>query len=542
MSTPAKHLRYRPLRAPREDRTALVEPPWGEVPALVTANLERRARYDYDFHGLPLGELARQAREELVAAAIRWTSSYRDVSGERREPGGGIFLAGHQPQLFHPGVWLKNFALGTLARQHGALAINLVIDSDTIKSSTLRVPGGSTSAPQVALVPFDRSGPIVPFEERRVLDRATFLAFGQRAARQIAPLVSDPLIGQYWLLAIERSREVDNLGACLAQARNRLEQQWGLAALEVPQSQVCRLPAFARFAVHLLARLPRLRTAYNDAVAEYRRLHGIRGTAHPVPDLAAEGEWMEAPFWIWTGDDPRRRRLFVRGERRRMVLSDRQQVEVALPCSEDGDIQRAVGRLVELPGEGVRLRSRALITTLWARLVLGDLFLHGIGGAKYDQVTDAVIERFFGLAPPGFVVLSGTLLLPVPRERPTAAEVRAIDRRLRELTWHPETAVGQTTCLGRCRELAELVAAKARWIGTPQTAQNASARCREIRRINAALQPWVAGEREWLVVRRAAIAAALRADAVLAWREYGFCLYPETSLRDFLEGLLPNGG
>jgi len=542
MSTAAKHLQYRPFRAPQEDRTALVEPPWGEVPALVKANLDRRARYDYDFDGLPLGDLARQAREELVAAAIRWTSSYRDVSGERREPGGGVFLAGHQPQLFHPGVWLKNFALGTLARQHGAVAVNLVIDSDTIKSSTLRVPGGSTSAPQVALVPFDQSGPIVPFEERRILDRSTFLAFGQRAARQIATLVSDPLVRQYWPLAIERSREVDNLGACLAQARNRLEEQWGLTALEVPQSEVCRLPAFARFAVHLLARLPRLGMAYNEAVAEYRRLHRIRSTAHPVPDLAAEGDWMEAPFWIWTLRDPRRRRLFVRGERRRTVLSDRQEVEIDLPYAEDGEIERAVERLVALPGEGVRLRSRALITTLWARLVLGDLFLHGIGGAKYDQVTDAVIERFFGLPPPGFVVVSGTLLLPVPRQRPTAAEVRAIDRRLRELTWHPETAADQTTCLGRCRELAELAAAKARWIGTPQTAENASARWREIRRINAALQPWVAADRERLVARRGALAAALRTEVILAWREYGFCLYPESSLRDFLEGLLPNGG
>ena len=44
MSTPAKHLQHRSVRAPREDRTALVEPPWGDVPELVTGNLDRRAR------------------------------------------------------------------------------------------------------------------------------------------------------------------------------------------------------------------------------------------------------------------------------------------------------------------------------------------------------------------------------------------------------------------------------------------------------------------------------------------------------------------
>ncbi len=53
-------------------------------------------------------ELARQAREEMLAEAIAWTRQYRDVD----VPPSTIFLAGHQPQLFHPGVWLKNFALG----------------------------------------------------------------------------------------------------------------------------------------------------------------------------------------------------------------------------------------------------------------------------------------------------------------------------------------------------------------------------------------------------------------------------------------------
>ena len=58
-------------------------------------------------------------------------------------PEGPIFLAGHQPELFHPGVWLKNFALGALARQHGATAINLLIDSETVKHTGVRTPGGS---------------------------------------------------------------------------------------------------------------------------------------------------------------------------------------------------------------------------------------------------------------------------------------------------------------------------------------------------------------------------------------------------------------
>ena len=50
---------------------------------------------------------------------------------------------------------------------------------------------------------------------------------------------------------------------------------------------------------------------YNEAVREYRRLYRIRSASHPVPDLAVEGEWQEAPFWIWSQENPRRKRLFV---------------------------------------------------------------------------------------------------------------------------------------------------------------------------------------------------------------------------------------
>ena len=78
------------------------------------------------------------------------------------------------------------------------------------------------------------------------------------------------------------------------------------------------------------------------------------------------------------------------------------------------------------------------MTTLFARLLLGDLFVHGIGGAKYDQVTDLLIARFFGLEPPGYLTVTATLRLPIAHEEPTLDDRRLIDSRLRELAYHPE--------------------------------------------------------------------------------------------------------
>jgi hypothetical protein len=477
----------------------------------------------------------------LLDEARRWTGQYRDTDFGRLDPSGPIFLAGHQPQLFHPGVWFKNFALGELARRHGAVGVNLLIDSDTLKTPGLRVPGGPVGRPHVAQIPMDESGPIVPYEERPIHNRATFADFARRAAERIAPLIADPLVREYWPLAVERMRESDNLGACLAQARHRLEGRWGWKTLEIPQSRVCATRAHGWFVAHLLAELPRLQAIYNEVVEQYRRIRRIRSRAHPVPNLAREDPWLEAPFWVWTSGDPRRRRLFARRARGEIVLSDRRGLNIALPLSADGDASRAVERLGELGREGVKIRCRALLTTLWARLVLGDLFVHGIGGAKYDQLTDALVARFFRLQPPSFLVVSATLHLPVVRKRATVENLRAIERGLRELTYHPECYINGLGGLGDRRdpEAAELIDAKKRWIRTPSTPPNARARFEEIRRINEALQRYVMPLRARLAAQRRRTGRALEAEAILSGREYGFCLFPERTLREFFAALLP---
>ncbi|NQU23751.1 MAG: hypothetical protein HQ567_20910, partial [Candidatus Nealsonbacteria bacterium] len=447
----------------------------------------------------------------------------------------------HQPQIFHPGGWLKNFALAELARRHKAVAVNLTIDSDTVKNPAVKVPTGSVAEPVVETIAYDRAQPTLPYEQRRIVDRGTFSGFGRRVAQRIASLVPDPLIRQYWPLVTGQAEQSDNLGACLARARHKLEGQWGLQTLEVPQSRVCDSEPFCWFVACLLARASEFRAVYNEAVGEYRRAHRIRSTAHPVPDLTADGPWLETPFWIFSNDDPLRRQLLVRRNGGRTMLCDRHTLEIDLPLSADGDPGRTVERLLELRRGGLKIRSRALITTLWARLVLGDLFVHGIGGAKYDHVADALIERFFGLHPPGFAVVSGTLHLPIPRQRVTVDQSRAIRCELRRLLYAPERYidVAHGEIEGVLGNPDELISAKQRWIQTPQVPENARTRCRTIRQLNEAMQPWVQSRRQQLQQQAAKTERALHAEAILASREHGFCLVPEKTFREFAARLLP---
>ncbi len=541
MRPESEYLAYRKLRAPRQSGVGLFEPSWQAVGALVAENIRRQAEACCDVERKCLGRLAQEARREFLDAARHWTASYRDLGDWAAPAGDRLFLAGHQPQLFHPGVWLKNFALSRLAEEHRAVGVNLIVDSDTIRSHAIAVPGGTPDRPVVADIPLDVAGPAVPFEARQILDRRVFASFAERVEEQIRPLVRRPLVDEYWRHVESRAQESDRLGMCLAQARHILEQQWDIRTLELPQSAVCDTDSYRWFACHLLDESVRFRQIHNEVVAAYRQIHHIRSLAHPVADLAEEDGWQETPFWIWSREQPRRRRLFVRRSGDLLRLTDRHDLELAVPLPPGGDASRAVEYLRAQSRSGICIRSRAIITTMWARLVLGNLFIHGIGGAKYDQVTDAIIARFFGIRPPGYLTVSGTLHLPVPHRDGVADEVRQLQDRLRRLQFQPERFLEEVDRAPGAQpvEARRLAEEKWSWIDTEITPENYRDRFLAIRRLNERLQSSIEPLRKETLQALSRAEDIARATSVLVQREYAFCLFPGEAIQEFFSRLLP---
>ena len=374
----------------------------------------------------------------------------------------------------------------------------------------------------------DRVVEAIPFEQREVADAALFGSFADRVRTAGSAVLSQPLIEDYWKLVLEARRRSPNLGRCLAEARHRLEGRWGQSTWEVPLSTVCHSPAFARFACHLLAHLPRLQAIYNASLHEYRRVNHVRSRSHPVPDLELDGPWREAPFWLWSDASPARKRAFARACGDGLELTDRAGIHVQLPLTADGDAGRAVEALAALDQQGIKLRPRALVTTMYARLVLSDLFLHGIGGAKYDQLTDLIVERFFGLQPPGFVTLSATVLLFEDRTVELIERIRNAKQRLREFRFQPER---HTTANDQADGW---VAEKRTWISLRLPRGQRRLRHREIERLNAQLSATLEPERQQTAAQAAAWIADLRRQTSLASREFSFCLFAENKLRPLL--------
>jgi hypothetical protein len=534
----AQYARY---RAPAESGQKLVAPAWSELAVLVAANRAWRARADLSIAGQPLTEFAAEARRELLGRSQQYVASYHPVGAASIAADADampLIVTGHQPEMVHPGVWVKNFASATLAKALGGTALNLVIDADACRSTAIRVPAGTLDDPRFDVVEFDGPAEKAPWEERAVVNQDLWHSFADRVASATSSLLSDRLLDPWWPTALDRYANAHRIGASLAQARHLLELQWGQQNLELPQSEMCRTDSFRRFACHILGDLPRFLDAYNGALGDYRRAHHIRNHAHPVSNLERRGPWLQAPFWVWSTADATRRAVFVRREAATLLVSDLHSFEQALPPADNGDYSAAVNELGRWEASGLKLRSRALITTMFVRLAIADLFIHGIGGAKYDEATDAVCERFFGVAPPPFATISGTLRLPIAHSAQGNGQTPRLRQLLRNLEFHPEYFVAVDGQAANSRA-SELIAQKQRWISTPKTPRDAAQRHEAIVGANRGLQPYVANQRAELELQLAQTSRRARAHRVLDSREYAFCLFPRPLLQHFVLDFSP---
>jgi hypothetical protein len=465
-----------PLRAPARDGEVLAVPGFDAIPALVEENRRRLDRADIRLGGIPLRELRALARREILEAV-----------GRDAGPSAHLLLAGHQPELAHPGVWIKNFALNGLARKLGGTPLNLIVDTDTLKSTALRfpVPAGRGAKAHLAALPFDRPDGEATYECRTVLDEELFRSFPARAVELWRSWTFEPLLPTVWKVG-------RNIGETFTVIRRECEERWGCRNAELPISRLSGTSAFTLFARHILADLPRFREVYNAAILSYRTANHVRSDHHPAP-LLAEGE---APFWVRTSACRRER---------------------ATAASDPSN-----------------LRPRALTLTLFTRLCLGDFFIHGIGGGKYDEVTDEIIREYFGVEPPAYQVLSATLHLPLQAFQTTNEEMHRAERRVRDLKWNPQAFIPEGTASELVARLTALAASE------PPYREHAArkARYRGLQEVKEQLRARIAdlipdAERELTRSR-----AEVEANAILQRRDYSWVLYPEEMLRPFLTRFL----
>ena len=380
--------RYADWKAPDEDGQFLIWPDTSALLEQTRANQRALSTSPALIQNIPLGELRLRQR--------RWIGHNSDDAP--------LIATGHQTELDHPGVWVKDVLTNALARKLGGQAWHFAVDTDSPKHLHLRWPGGS--------LPITDDPRLNSAAWTGLLESPTPAHVSQaQAALREAGVDWDfePMTGAFLETLKRLALEPAPLSTSLTNAIHQVGWTLGLRHHTLVTSPLWACEPYLVFAHHLLAQADTFAANYNTALADYRREQGIASPGRPMPDLQGDAERIESPFWLDDLTTGSRQRLWLERGPGGWMLRD-----FTFNPSTDGDTV-AANLLAWLRKNNLRIAPRALTLTTFFRLLLADQFVHGIGGGRYDQVTDRLIAGFFGIEPPHFSVTTATLYFPAAR-------------------------------------------------------------------------------------------------------------------------------
>jgi hypothetical protein len=496
-------------KVPERSGEVLIDPPPAHLPALLEAARER----DWGRAEI-LGEPLREFRGKVRARALSLAAGAAPGGAPSSAP--PLVVMGHQPVFFHPGVWMKFFLLTRLHERLGVTGLHLLVDNDASGPITVEVPERGDHlirrTETLLELPGDVPLEVAPLPTEREWE--TFCGRVRDHMRTLASAEVRACFDAFVACAATVRAHAHTLGQYLAGARRRYEATAVPPRyLEVAVSALSDTPEFGAFALHLLQDAAGFRRRYNASLDEYRALHRLRSAANPFPNLDETGGYAEAPFWVVHGG--RRASLYVQRAGDRLRLRTSAEPLLDLPAGPAGvDVLRT---------SAVRIRPKALTLTMFARLCLGDVFIHGVGGARYDRVTDAVIGEVFECPPPPYVVATATLMLPLLGGGAAVEDGRALERRLMELQHNPERYLASPS--DAQRRLIEKKWSVIRAVEQMRPGPERRAATHRIREINAQLAQGLAAEIRQVQAKRAAAGRSSASLAAASYREYPFFLF-----------------
>ncbi len=438
-------MNYKNLVPPTGDGETLVDPPFSEYEKIVES--ARGLSRDVAIGSDSLKNLADDARRLAVEDALSYTRELGLDPGENIDPAGPIIASGHQPVALYPGLVLKQFALAREAKRLNAVPIFFSVDSDEFKGATVPAPVMNERLRRADHLLCPQEGKAI-FEKAKVEPPEKTIERLEDLRQSLShPRLSCP---QEALAAfIDRLKRVDlkNQNYTARQIllrsawRNRIEGGF----MELTVSRICGHEPFLKFAGDIIGRIGEFKTIYNGELARYRKEHKLRYAVNPFPDLDDHSGLVETPFWIIK--DESREKLFARETSKGAVIFTPDGSQLPLSDFVSG-------------ATGAQIRPRAIVLSIYLRLFVCDLFIHGVGGAKYDTVTDRIIETFYGIEAPALACVTGCVWAGIDADDP-GEQIEIVEAELRKIEHHPETSGEHGELFGKLvaekNELVQLI-------------------------------------------------------------------------------------
>ena len=542
------------FKVPQKDKQIFLSPSGDKIGSLLEENKKIFSQYSFTILNQPFREVREKSRKEVVGEALSFSKKFDPVIGKKINPAYQyIIQSGHQPVFFHPGIWIKNIFLNELIKSplpDKSLGLNIILDNDICKDLNLSLPVLSSNGNlKLEKVNFLSSAltPDLPFEEYPCPSLELITKFNRDIIHRLKPLESEnkDILNNFrnFTRCLENSSRFysqkyvrGNLGEFLGLARRLYEQEIEPAYLEIPFSQICDSDKFLSFFLEIIKNIKSFSEIYNNKLDEYRKLFKIRNRAHPSPNLMIKENLIEIPFWIWREGD-QRRKIYILREKGENYLYNASYDKIFL-IEKDG-LKSLLSLKTFLKERGLKIRPKALLLTLYNRLFISDLFIHGLGGAKYDLVTDEIIREFFKVEPPHFLVASCTLHLDF-KSSPSASDfkISALKKKIRDLEFNPQRYINELTLTkkkkNQIRELAEKKTELIKKIRGVLTSAEKRKISEEIKAINNFMVEKVRPLKCELSKKLEDEEEKMKQSKVYTFREFPYCFFSAKELRSLL--------
>lgn len=321
-----------------------------------------------------------------------------------------VIATGHQVQWHHCGVFSKSAIANILAKKTQATVVHLTLDH-CYPDDFLNLPYIKKDSLLLKSIPFGQKNHTDAAEFQPPPKIQKLKEFYQQL------IISDKsfctLVWQNFFSKLSDMKKFTNIADFLTFLQAQLYFAASIKMLYLPVSLMSKSPAFLHFAAPILNRPLEFAIIYNNAILQLKHPNN---RSFPTPKLLMidqKSKTIELPFWLITGT-------------RKNTLS----VTISPNCNIKINTNFQ---------NNISIRPKAVTLALFARLYLASLFIHGVGGAGYEKITDSLIENFYSIKDLKFSAATATVSLKTiyPKYNPQK-QLEELKAALRKMQNQPE--------------------------------------------------------------------------------------------------------
>lgn len=323
--------------------------------------------------------------------------------------------SGHQPYIFHPGIWAKIIFLNFFNDFEKMFITN---DSDVKDGIFIEIPFFDGKWRKIREYIYLNSEKKT-FEEYDFYKFKRGILFFSERFKEIEKFIRED-VKEKILIFIKNLNEYEDVVSSIILTRKNFERE--IKYGEKIVSEICKEENFLKFFLYFFYEGEKIFDIYNKKLEEYRIIKNIKKEGEPFPFLLKYNDFYEIPFWIIKDG---RKRIFK--NKNSLYIENEKIKELSF------DFEKDIEKIRNL-----KIRPKALTLSIYQRIFLSDLFVHGIGGARYDEFTEKFFEDVFNLKIPEFIFLTGTFYLFEGNPSDLSSKISELIQKRNFLIHHPE--------------------------------------------------------------------------------------------------------